>query len=112
MSVYSSQASGSVWFRSRKIIPASSITELDKLLLVNTKSIDYIITAFNDIEIKTKTFNLKVFKEGTTIKESLYLKIGTINVKINIATDTDYIILNLQNDELFDLTVNFARLSL
>ena len=103
----------SPWQDLNNNVPASSVKVIDTVALSNFKTLKYIINLSNELEAKGRTFEMTLVKQGVTIKETLGPKTGKgINYSVNANVVGSSVELSITNSEIYNIDVNYARLTL
>jgi hypothetical protein len=94
-------------------IPASSFKNIDVTALNDFHSLSFVVTLFNDANSVSRKYNVSVLKQGATLIDEIYGRIGnlqnTITEVLVVGTDST---LKITNNNLYDLEVSFARMAL
>lgn len=72
-------------------------------------SIEYHINMRKNDNTASKTIKVIVDTDDTSIRDTVWSRIGQLNVLVNIQKDSGYIKLQLQNSEAFDINVKVVR---
>ena len=106
-------ASASPWKSDSFTIPASSSGNSIDIPLIDFHSVDYVITVWNDAEVKTKSMDMKVIRQGTLLTEMVRNKIGTgLSISVTPTVVGSIMRVVISTSESYDLNVNIAYLIL
>ena len=106
-------AGTAVWEKFSRTIPASSTLIVDTIPLVSFRSISYIMNTRAPSTDREKNLKMDINKDDSQLKKQVYALSGApLNVEINeLITGPNYE-LEMVNNELFSVEVNFSRLTL
>lgn len=72
-------------------------------------SIEYHINMRKNDNTESKTIKVIVDTDDTSIRDTVWSRIGQLNVLVNLQKDSGYIKLQLQNNEAFDVNIKVIR---
>lgn len=82
---------------------------VDQIIEGNVFSIEYHINMRKGDNTISKTIKVLVDTDDTSIRDTVWSRIGQLNVNVNLQKDSGYIKLQLQNNEAFDVNVKVVR---
>lgn len=102
----------SAWIKDNDTASASSTLIYDVVALTSFNHLEYVIN-YEDTSNNRKSLSLSVINDNGSIKEKVFGKIGS-NLDIDLETDIDSgnFRLKFVNNEVFDIDVSTARLTL
>lgn len=101
------------WEKEQFSIPIGDTVYSSSIPLTDFHSVDYVITAWNDSEIKTKSINMKVINLNTELKETVYLKTGNgINLIVTPIIDGSIMKVAISSSETYEINLDIARMVL
>ena len=112
MSGYVSGVASSIWSKRKVGVAALSTNVIDTTDFDTIRGIKYILCFYSDIEDKTKMLDMSIIKENTSIKDTVYGRIGIgLNLAVTAVKNGSSIELRLQNNETFQVTADIAKLT-
>lgn len=102
----------STWQKKITTAAASTTTIIDTVTLTQFRTIHYIVTAYNTVEDKTKTWTMVVTKNGGATKSQITHKSGTINVHLDESVNSGDLETEITNNESYTLNIEIAFLRL
>lgn len=114
MSSFTSSFASSSLKQFNGIVPALSTVDFDSTIISAFKGVKYTISLFSDAEDKYRTFEMLARrKSGNALVQTIYAKIGdAINVKFTIVEDSGNVVLRVENNENFDISLRGFKLLL
>jgi len=101
---------GGLWVKKRFQIPAASSVVIHTIALTAFHTVDYKTSVFNDAQTKNKTLDIKAHNDVSTIRKSVYNKIGNVSISFVFSISSGNMLLTATNNEAFILTLEYARL--
>lgn len=102
-----------VWEKESRTLPASSTTIVNSFALTSFRGLDYVLNFKDTTSAKQKQLKLSVIKDDGTVKDTVYARLGSaISLEINSQINGSNYELAIVNNELFDVQVSLARLTL
>lgn len=101
------------WNKLSDTVPALASKNIDSVDLADFNSLDYIITIFNDTENVARRFQVSAIREGGTIKDEIFGRMGSLsNILVNVDTSGSVANIEIVNNNSYELSVSFAKLLL
>lgn len=94
------------------VINSQSTKIIDSIALNNFFSIQYEVTIYNEIQNLNRTFNLTVFRQGSSVNDTLYARTGNGDLSVVVTVNGSNAELQITNNELFNVNVKYSRLIL
>lgn len=103
----------SVWKKINVSALASSTTTLDSVSVNDFKTLKYIVSVRDNANNKTGTFEINIKNENGSLTDTVFAKLsGGINFAVNVINDAGFMKLNITNNEVVNLAINSAKLTL
>jgi len=99
----------SLWAHVSDTVTASATKVVDTVALADFKSIEYFVNVNNDANDKSKSFTLRVVNLNTSLKDSLFGKIGSASMAIDAIINGGNMDIEITNNEIFDLGVSLTK---
>jgi hypothetical protein len=96
----------------KDLIPSSSSKVIDSISLNNFFSIEYKVTIFNETENLARSFSLLVLKSGSNVNDSLFARTGNGDLSVSVIVNGSSAELQITNNEIFDVNVNYTTIIL
>ena len=110
MSFYTSTATSSVWKKQKLEIAASSNEKTTEIALSRFRGVKYILTLYGST--KTKKIEISVINQNGSLKSTVSLKLGLLDVTIEEQIISGKMSLKITNNESFDIIMKGAYLIL
>jgi len=96
-----------VWFKDDNVINAGQTKVVHQISVAQFRSVNYILTFFNESQQKTKTAQLAVIKDSG-LRFNLFGKLGKLNIAIDPAEVSGNLDLSITNNESFSISLELA----
>lgn len=101
------------WNKLTDTVLASSSKNIDSVDFADFHGLDYIIVLYNDTEEVGRKIQVSAIREGAIIKDEVSGRSGSLsNVQVSINTVGSVANLEIVNNNIYDLSVSFAKLIL
>jgi len=90
-------------------VPASTTKVVDMVPEGSVYSVEYHINMRKPDNTFSKTIKVLVDTDDTNVQDTVWARMGQLDVLVNIQKDSGYIKLQLQNNEAFDVDVRVIR---
>lgn len=101
------------WGKVEDLVNASSTKVVDSITFTEFTRAEYVVSVYNDSEVKFRSFKMSVAKKGASVVDSIKGRHGdSISFTINANLVGPNVELTIQNNELFNLSVSIRKLAL
>lgn len=101
------------WNKLEDTVAASASKDIDSMNFPDFHSLDYIVTLYNDTEGVGRRFQVSAIREGAIIKDEISGRLGSLsNVEVNVNASGSVANLQIVNNNIYGLSVSFAKLVL
>ena len=100
------------WIKKNTTVAAQSTKIVDSIPVAKFSRAEYVVSYKNAINDKKKSLKLSAEIQGSEVFDSVYARLGDLDVGINTLITGSNMELKVTNNELFLIDVKFARLRL
>ena len=101
------------WGKVEDLVNASSTKAVDSVTFTEFTRAEYVISVYNDTEVKYRSFKMSVAKKGSGVVDSIKGRHGdNISFNINANIVGPNVELTIQNNETYNLSVSIRKLTL
>ena len=97
------------WQKGTDVIPASTSKVVDTIPLSQLRNVNYFVNLFKGDETQTKTFKMSIKKEAASLSDTIYARLGTLQVATDALVSGSNLELRMTNTEIFPVEVRFFR---
>ena len=109
MALIPSKQLGNIWREFAVTVPSGQTIVVDTLPLTNFIGINYLVNLLGNS--RNKSFQLNVTKDNSDVSDVLFSICGAqLAVSVNVNNNSGNMELQIINNELFDIDVDFTRL--
>jgi len=99
------------WRKLKATVSGSSTVNVDTIPLVTMKSVRYFIQLSNDTNMRYKSFEMTANNQNSNLSDTIFNKIseGSMMIEVSMKVDGLNAVLEVINNETFDLDVELIR---